>query len=190
MRKSLLALVASSVVICLLSCVDRAEDRATPGLGDRFAGIWLGTYALDIAGYPEIAFITTYHPDGTASTTSSRAFGAGDPERFGLSSTHHVQWNATGPREIEWRVLHFGHGAGGALEYISRTHGVTQFDDRFEHSTGSVQVEIFDPEDLLSPLDPNSPTAQPKATATGTTQARRLHVRIPNRTAPSPAEVP
>jgi hypothetical protein len=189
-HKSLLALVASSVVICLLSCVERAEDRAAPSLGDSIAGIWLGTYSLDVPDYPQIAFITTYHADGTASTTSARAFGAGNPEKYGLSSAHHTQWTAMGPREIEWRILHFGHDADGTLEFISRTYGVTQFDERFEHCTGSLQVEIFDPEDLLDPLDPNSPAALPKATATGTTAARRLHVRIPDRPVPSADGVP
>ena len=190
MRKGLVVFVASGVAMCLLSCVDRAEDQSAPGLGDSIAGVWLGTYALDVAGYPEIGFITTYHADGTASTTSARAFGAGNPDEYGLSSTHHTLWNATGPRKIEWRILHFGHDADGTLEFISRTHGVTQFDERFERCTGSLQVEIFDPEDLLDPLAPNSPTAQPKATATGTTEAQRLHVRIPNRPVPSADGVP
>jgi hypothetical protein len=184
MHTRLAALLVSAVVVLGLSCVDRSDDPTPPTLGERIAGVWLSIGWLDVEDYPRIAYIITYHADGTASTTSARAFGAGAPDEFGLSSTHHVQWQATGPREIEWRILHFGHHADGALEYISRTRGVTLFDERFEHSTGTVQVEIFDPDDLLAPLNPNNATATPLATTTGTFEARRLHIRIPGGPAP------
>jgi hypothetical protein len=149
-------------------------------LGDRIAGTWLGSYEIDAPEASRTGFIATYHADGTAVTTSERMFGAGRSDRHGLSSTNHVQWEATGPREIRWRVLHFGYDADGNLTYVSRSHGSREFDEDFESSRGTFRVEVFAPEALLDPLDPNNAAAEPIATAEGTDEARRLHVRIPS----------
>jgi hypothetical protein len=157
-----------------------AEREGPAALGERIAGTWLGSYVIDAQASSRTAFIATYHADGTAVTTSERMFGAGHPDRHGLSSTSHVQWEATGSREIRWRVLHFGHDAEGKLTYISRSHGTREFDEAFESSRGAFRVEVFAPEALLDPLDPNSATAEPIATAKGTDEARRLHVGIAN----------
>jgi hypothetical protein len=157
-----------------------AEQGQPMEFGERIAGTWLGTYAIDAPEAVRTGFISTYHPDGTAVTTSERMFGAGRSDRHGLTSTNHVQWEATGPREIRWRVLHFGYDSEGSLTYISRTHGTREFDDDFESCRGAFQVEVFAPDALLDPLDPNNPVAEPIATAEGTDEARRLHVQIPS----------
>ena len=191
MNRILLALL-SVVGLLVMSCAQGPEgdasgtgaeglsDERSAELGERIAGTWLGTYAIDAPEAAKTGFISTYHPDGTAVTTSERMFGAGRSDRHGLSSTNHVQWEATGPREIIWRVLHFGYDSEGNLTYISRTHGTREFDDDFESCRGAFQVEVFAPDALLDPLDPNNPVAEPIATTHGTDEARRLHVRIPN----------
>jgi len=127
-------------------------------------------------GAARAAFITTYHPDGTAFTTSARAWGAGDPERYGLSSTHHIQWEAVGPRTIRWRLLHFGHEVDGSLKFVSRTHGVLEFDETFERGNGTFQVDVLAPGAVLDPLDPNNPAAEPLFSAEGRNEIRRLRV--------------
>jgi hypothetical protein len=179
MREMWLAVAASVALLGLVSCLQRAEAPATSELGPRIAGTWLGTYEVDSPDSFRAAFITTYHPDGTAVTTSARAMGGGDPARYGLSTTHHIQWEATGPCEIRWRLLHFGHDVEGNLTYISRTHGVLEFDEAFEEGNGSIQVEVHAPDALLDPLAPNNPEAEPIFTARGRNTIRRLHTRIP-----------
>jgi hypothetical protein len=163
----------------LLSCQERVEDAATARLGARSAGTWLGSCGPIGSAGEEGAFITTLHRDGTAFTTSSRALGAGDPERHGLSSTQHIEWEGTGPRSIRWRLLHFGHEVDGSLRYLSRTHGRMEFDEVFRHGTVSVQVEVHEPEALLDPLDPNNTTAEPIFTVSGSCEIRRLHIGVP-----------
>ena len=105
--------------------------------------------------------------------------GAGDPERHGLSTTHHILWEATGPRSIRWRLLHFGHETDGSLRYLSRTHGTVEFDESFESGTVSFQVEVHEPDSLLDPLDPNHPSRDPIFTSSGEARIRRLHVGGP-----------
>ena len=51
---------------------------------------------------------TTYHADGTGTTTTDSLYESRDPEGKGLASPHHIQWEPSGPREITWRILHFG----------------------------------------------------------------------------------
>jgi hypothetical protein len=173
------AVLASVATMGLLSCLERAENPPTVQLGHRIVGTWLGSGEF---GGPETkrgAFITTYHPDGTALTTSARALGAGDRERHGLSTTQHVQWEPTGTRSIRWRLLHFGHETDGSLRYLSRTHGIVEFDEAFQQGTVSFQVEVFEPEALLDPLDPNDPAAEPVFVTSGTAEIRRLHAGGP-----------
>jgi hypothetical protein len=143
-------------------------------MGEHIAGAWLGTYELDAADSDRTAFLITYHADGTATATSERAYGAGNPDQYGLSNTHHVVWEAVGSREVRWRLLHFGHDAAGNLTYISRTHGTREFDEDFASSRGSFRVEVFAPGDLLDPLDPGNAAAEPIGTAEGTDEARKL----------------
>jgi hypothetical protein len=176
MRKTLLALLASAVLLWLPSCGERAESPAANELGHKIAGTWLGNYEFEDAGSIRAGFITTYHPDGTGFTTSSRAWGAGDPERYGLSSTHHIQWEATGLRTIRWRLLHFGHEPDGSLRHVSRTHGVLEFDETFERGNGTFQVEVLAPEAVLDPLDPNNPAAEPLFRGEGRNEIKRLHL--------------
>ena len=170
-------------MIVVLTAIGCGQDRPDAGkrtieLGERIAGTWLGTAEVDAPGFEPSAFIVTYHPSGTATATSERMFGAGQADENGLSSPHHIQWEPNGPQRIRWRVLHFGHDSEGHLTYISRTHGVREFDEDFESSSGSFQVEVFNPGTLLDPLDPNSLQAEPIATTKGTDVARRLHVRL------------
>lgn len=177
----------SVVTLLVISCAQEVplegpasvEQEPLAALGERIAGTWLGTYEIDAPEASKTGFIATYHADGTAVMTSERMFGAGRPDRHGFSSTNHVQWEAAGPREIRWRVLHFGYDADGSLTYVSRSHGTRAFDEEFESSRGAFRVEVFAPEALLDPLDPNNATAEPIATAEGTDEARRLHVSIP-----------
>lgn len=184
----ILLVFLSAIALLVISCAQgppeegsaSAEREPAPALGERIAGTWLGTYEIDAAEASRTGFVATYHADGTAVTTSERMFGAGHPDRHGLSSTNHVQWEATGPRAIRWRVLHFGYDSDGNLTYVSRSHGTREFDEDFESSRGAFQVEVFAPDALLDPLDPNNPAAEPIATAKGTDEARRLHVRIPS----------
>ena len=175
----------SRIGLALLSIVVLATTCCGPGrevdLGDRIAGTWLATGEIDARPGESSAFIITYHPSGTATATSERMFGAGRADESGLSSTHHVQWEVSGPRQIRWRVLHFGHDSDGTLKYISRTHGVRDFDEEFESSTGSFWVEVFEPPALLDPLAPNNLQAEPIATTEGTDMARRLHVQLDSR---------
>jgi hypothetical protein len=88
------------------------------GIGERIAGVWIGTFSIPDSGAEPIAFITTYAADGTAQTTSANP-------RTGV---HHVQWEKSGRREVTWRILHFNHDAEGKLVGISRTWGVQEFD--------------------------------------------------------------
>jgi hypothetical protein len=175
MRRTLLALLAG-VVLLVPACGQQAQPPAGSELGHKIAGTWLGSYEFGADESVRSGFITTYNPDGTAFTTSARAWGAGDPERYGLSSTHHIQWVAVGPRTIRWRLLHFGHEPDGSLRYVSRTHGVMEFDGAFERGNGTFQVEVLPPEAVLEPLDPNNPVAKPLFTAGGRNEIRRLHV--------------
>jgi hypothetical protein len=179
MTRTALALVCS-VLVPAVACTTGPGTERGDDLGRRIAGTWLATYEIDVPDSAPVAFIVTYHADGTATTSSERMFGAGDPDRHGLGGTGHIQWEAAGPREIRWRVLHFGYDSDGGLSYISRTHGVREFDERFESSRGSFHVEVFPPATLLDPLDPNGTGSEPLATAEGTDTARRLHVRIPD----------
>lgn len=179
MRRILPALLAGFAVVGLLSCGEREGEPATDPLGPKIAGVWLGSYQFDDGETERAPFITTYHTDGTAISTSGRAMGAGDPERHGLSTTHHIRWEATGPRSIRWRLLHFGHEIDGRLRYLSRTHGTVEFDESFERGTVSFQVEVHAPDSLLDPLDPNHPSGDPLFTSSGQAEIRRLHVGAP-----------
>jgi hypothetical protein len=147
-------------------------------LGQNIAGVWLGTCEYGEHRGIETAYITTYHADGTGMTTSSRALGAGDPNRYGLSTTHHMVWEQTGARTIRWRILHFGHEADGSIRYLSRTHGLMEFDQEFESCTGSFEIEVFEPEDLVEPLSPNDPDAVPAGSGKGACRAKRLQIQI------------
>jgi hypothetical protein len=161
-------------LLLLAACAQPETD-----LGEEIAGVWLGTCEWGGLSGAETGFITTYHPDGTGVTTSSRAMGAGDPERHGLSTTHHILWEESGTRAIRWRILHFGHDTDGSLRYLSRTHGVMEFDQDFESWSGTFQVEVLEPRDLLEPLDPNDPEVEPSATTEGACKGKRLHVQYP-----------
>jgi hypothetical protein len=169
------------ILLCLLAALPFLPACSQPqtDLGERIAGVWLGTCEWGGLGPVESAYITTYHSDGTGVTTSSRALGAGDPEKHGLGTTHHILWEEAGERSIRWRVLHFGHHADGSLRYLSRTHGLMEFDESFDSCSGTFQVEVFEPRDLLDPLDPNDPDAKPLAAPEGNCRARRLRIRIP-----------
>jgi hypothetical protein len=148
------------------------------GIGERIAGVWIGTFSIPDSGAEPIAFITTYAADGTAQTTSANP-------RTGV---HHVQWEKSGRREVTWRILHFNHDAEGKLVGISRTWGVQEFDKQFEEFAGEFTVEVcghpdhlpFD--EALTRLldDPNDPDACFKPLASpGAARAKRLHVRTP-----------
>jgi hypothetical protein len=178
-RRTVIGLLGSIALLGSTLCCRQAENTAATELGHGIAGTWLGTCEFGPFGPGETAFIRTYHPDGTGMTTSSRALGAGDPLSNGLSTTHHLQWEEAGPRAIRWRILHFGHDADGNLVYISRTHGMTEFDEEFESWNETFQVEVFEPHALLEPMNPNDPDAEPSATGEGTCKAKRLHIRIP-----------
>jgi hypothetical protein len=141
----ILLVFLSAIALLVISCAQgppeegsaSAEREPAAALGERIAGTWLGTYEIDAPEAAKTGYIATYHADGTAVTTSERMFGAGHPDRHGLSSTNHVQWEATGPRAIRWRVLHFGYDSDGSLTYVSRSHGTREFDEDFESSRGS-----------------------------------------------------
>ena len=177
MRNALLLGLAGTILLSLASCREPATE-STRDLGREIAGTWLGSYEVEGPGSFQAAFITTYHADGTAATTSARALGAGDPARNGISTTHHIQWEASGEREILWRLLHFGHDVDGSLRYLSRTYGSLTFEEDFESGDGPFQVEVFAPDALLEPLDPNRGDAEPLFTARGQSTIRRLHTRI------------
>jgi hypothetical protein len=174
-----LVLLASFVSLGLCSCQDRAGESATTRLGAKIAGTWLGTGQFGDVEPIRGESITTYSSDGTGFATSSRALGAGDPERNGVSNTHHIQWEATGPFSIRWRLLHFGHKADGSLWYLSRTHGTVEFDEALQRGAVSFQVEVFEPDALLDPLDPNNTEAEPIFTTSGEGEIRRLLVGGP-----------
>jgi hypothetical protein len=173
------ASATSLALVALFSCQQRAEDPAASGIGVRIAGTWLGSGEFGDADPIRGEFITTYCSDGTAFATSSRALGAGDPERNGVSNTHHIQWEAMGPRSIRWRLLHFGHHSDGRLRYLSRTHGTVEFDEAFQRGAVAFQVEVYEPEALLDPLDPNSAETEPIFTTRGKGEIRRLLVDGP-----------
>jgi hypothetical protein len=175
----LLVLLASLAFLGLCSCQERAEESAMTQLGAKIAGTWLGAGQFGDIEPIRGESITTYSPDGTGFATSSRALGAGDPERNGVSNTHHIQWEATGPLSIRWRLLHFGHKADGSLRYLSRTHGTVEFDETFQRGAVAFQVEVYEPQALLDPLDPNSTEAEPIFTTSGNGEMRRLHVGGP-----------
>ena len=177
MRGTVLLVLVVAALPVLLSCPDGA-DAADYDLGSKIAGVWLGQYEIEGPDSIRSAFITTYHPDGTAATTSALALGAGDPTRFGLSTTHHIQWEPTGDREIRWRLLHFGHEPDGSLRYLSRTYGSLTFDEHFESAEGPLQIEVHAPATLLRPLDPNRDEVEPIFSARGKSMVRRLHTRI------------
>jgi hypothetical protein len=179
MRKILPVLLVAALAATLPGCVRQADPCANDAIGSRIAGPWLGSYEFGEGETQRSPFITTYHADGTAYTTSGRSMGAGDPGRYGLSTTHHIRWEATGPRSIRWRLLHFGHEPDGRLRYISRTHGSVEFDEAFERGTVSFQIEVHAPESLLDPLDPNHPSGEPIFTSSGQAEIRRLHVKAP-----------
>ena len=170
----LLALSCLFVLACPGATTPPAEQI---GPEQRIAGTWLGTLELDDPEYPPTAFITTYHADGTATTSTAKLPVDADRPGGALSGTHHVQWEAIGPREIRWTLLHFGRDREGRLQFVSRTHGVNEFDEDYQVSRGRFDVEVYGPTDLLDPLDPNSEGVQPIATATGTSEARRLRQR-------------
>ena len=188
MNKISVVLLSIGVLLTSSSCwqaqTTSTEDPSA-ALGHRIAGTWLGAYELDVPDFPRTATIVTYHPDGTAVGTSSRMFGAGDAARWGLSSTAHIQWEATGEREVRWRLLHFIHDAEGNLTRISRTHGRIRYDADFEEGEGPFWVEILAPEDLLNPLEPNNGSAEPLFTGKGTSELKRLHVQIPGQIDPT-----
>jgi hypothetical protein len=174
MRHGNLVILVTLVLALLAGCSGPvAEDH----IGQRIAGTWLGSYEFGESETTRAAFITTYLPDGTAFTTSARAWGAGDPEKHGLSSLHHIRWEPAGPREIRWRLLHFGHETDGRLRYLSRTHGTVEFDEAFQQGDVFFQVEVFEPDALLDPLNPNNETAEPFYTASGRSEIRRLRVK-------------
>jgi hypothetical protein len=178
-RRTAIGILGSIALLGSTLCCQQPENTAATDLGRRIAGTWLGTCEWGALEPTEAAFIRTYHADGTGMTTSSRALGAGDPLKNGLSTTHHMQWEEAGPRAIRWRILHFGHDADGNLKYISRTHGMTEFDEEFESWNDTFQIEVFEPRALLVPPNPNNPDAEPSGTGEGTCKARRLHIRIP-----------
>jgi hypothetical protein len=167
----------SVVLLGLAGCPFPADPSPSEEIGPRIAGTWLGSYEFGEPETTRASFITTYFPDGSALTTSARAWGAGDPEKHGLSSLHHIQWEATGSHTIRWRLLHFGYEVDGSLRYLSRTHGTVEFDETFQKGTVAFQVEVHEPDSLLDPLDPNSPAAEPFFTASGKSEIRRLRVR-------------
>jgi hypothetical protein len=177
MIKTRLALLPLGAFLVIASC-SPADDPSTHTLGSRVSGTWYGTFEIDAPGLPA-PFIRTFHTDGTGVATSSRMFGAGDAERYGLSSTQHIQWETTGEREITWRLLHFGHDPDGSLRYVSRTWGVEKFDEEFETSRGSIRIEVLDPANLADPLDLNNADVEPIFTGSGTSLSRRLHIRMP-----------
>jgi hypothetical protein len=148
-------------------------------LGPKIAGTWLGISEFGTPQTTRGQFIVTYHADGTGFATTSRAMGAGDPERFGLSAPHHIQWEAAGPRSIRWRLLHFGYEADGSPRYLSRTHGTVEFDETFQRGAVSFQVEVHEPGALFDPLDPNREEVEPIFTTSGSGEIRRLRVEVP-----------
>jgi hypothetical protein len=178
MRGSLLTLPASAALILVASCAGPGGGEPSVELGREIAGTWLGAFEVEGEQPLSGSFITTYHADGTATTSSARAWGAGDPARYGFSSTHHLQWEATGPREIRWRLLHFGHDVDGNLKFISRSSGSTAFDEAFDAGSGPFRVEVYAPHDLLDPLDPNNVEASPVFTAMGMSEVRRLLIDL------------
>jgi hypothetical protein len=178
MRKSLFVLLSIAVLGAVGSPAVAQDDD---GFGSNVAGTWLGT--LEIPGiFPESPFITTFNADGTAQTSSN------NPN----SSLHHMTWMKSGPREINWRILHFTFGPNpdplGPPEIIvgiSRTSGVQEYDRRFEEYTGEFWVELCPPDPVSGGFeallaDPNDPAAcfKPPIPA-GSIQGKRLHVEIP-----------
>jgi hypothetical protein len=179
MRNVMLACLVGVALIAGLSCGETGNALRDDGIGPKIAGTWLGSYEFGETEKQRASFITTYLPDGTAFTTSARAWGAGDPQRHGLSSMHHIHWVAAGAQSIRWRLLHFGHNVDGTLRYLSRTHGTVEFDESFEQGRMTFQVEVFEPGDLLDPLDPNNSVAVPFYTASGASEIQRLRVGYP-----------
>jgi len=172
MPRTPIALLLIATLATLPGCLANVNDD----LGHKIAGTWIGTFHIDVPDFSEVAYISTFHPDGTAFTTSSRMFGAGDVERVGLSSTHHIQWEPAGQRRIRWRLLHFGYNPDGTLRYITRTSGTIEYDENFETSQGTFDVQVHDPSSILDPLTPNNPRAAPVFTAHGTSKTVRLHI--------------
>jgi len=152
---------------------DDEDDTQGFGFGKKIAGTWLGS--LEIPNIlPLTMLIQTYNVDGTAQTSSDNA----------MSSIHHVEWDRSGLREIEWRVLHFSFDDTGAVTSISRTWGVQEYDADFEEFAGEFYVEVClpHPEMGFAALlaDPNDPNAcfMPPIPA-GVIQGKRLHTNIP-----------
>jgi len=179
MQRTWLALLIVIYAVAALPACYRAvpsTDSIADDLGRRIAGTWMGTLRADVPDLADVAFISTYHADGTAITSTSRAFGAGDVEHVGLSSPHHIQWEPAGERRIRWRLLHFGHHPDGTLKYVSRTHGTLMYDASFERAQGTFEVEVHEPANILDPPAPNDPRADPIFTTRGTSEIVRLRV--------------
>jgi len=176
MSKISLILLLLAVLVLIGATVMGADDGG--GIGERIAGVWIGTFSIPESGAEPLAFITTFAEDGTAQTSSTN-------QRSGM---HHVIWEKSGRREITWRVLHFNRDAEGKLIGISRTSGVQEFDKQFEAFTGEFTIEVCGHPDHL-PVDealtrllddPNDPDACFKPLASpGAVRAKRLHVRAP-----------
>jgi hypothetical protein len=177
MQRTWLALLIVTLAT-LPACHGRGPvpDPIADDLGRKIAGTWVGTLRVDLPEFADVAIISTYHADGTALTSTSRAFGAGDVERVGLSSTQHIQWEPAGERRIRWRLLHFGHHPDGTLKFVSRTHGTLEYDADFETGQGTFEIEVHDPASVLFPPASNDPRADPIFTARGTNEIERLHV--------------
>jgi hypothetical protein len=140
---------------------DLPGDSACWGWGDylfgqRIAGSYLNTFAIPSSGATGTT-MTTLAADGTGIVTPGNMFAgvAGEPG-VAFAGPYHTVWERTGWREITWRHMFYGYNnQTGEIVFIIRADGTTIFDEDFGGSHGDMIYEVFAPDQLLDPLDPN-----------------------------------
>jgi hypothetical protein len=126
------------------------------GFAKRIAGSYLNTWEIPSTGETGTT-MTTFSADGTGVSSSGSMFAGltGEPG-IAFQGPYHSVWERTGRREITWRHMFYGYNnETGELVFIIRADGTSIFDEDFRGSHGDLIFEVFAPEQLLDPLDPN-----------------------------------
>jgi hypothetical protein len=124
------------------------------GFGKKIAGSYLNTYVIPSTGETGTT-MTTLEADGTGIVTAGNMFlGLGGEVAF--QGAYHTVWERSGRREITWRHMVYGyHNQTGEIVFIIRADGTTYIDEDFGGTHGDLIFEVFAPEQLLDPLNPN-----------------------------------
>ena len=129
-------------------------------LGKKAAGTYFIT--IEPGGGSSIVTLTS---DGNWLSTNSDQFSLAFGDQQGV-------WQDTGKRELTARVLDFNFSLpDGVQNGVTRSRWVVEFDKHFEELEGTVEVEIFAPDQ--NPLHPTEP---PFFTLSSTFEGQRVTV--------------